>query len=87
MNENISIERVNEITVIFCSTNPTLEDCRLVIDKLAKDEIYHFRLWDFNDIYLTFTTDELRAIAGYGKSKFPEQNRALPGGRPPQIVE
>ncbi len=67
-------EYIEKITVIRFAEEPTVADTKEIIDILAKNESYHLRLWDMSRIQFDFTMDEIRAIAKYGKSRFPEKN-------------
>ena len=69
-----TIGRENGITLIRFSEAPTVADAEEVIDRLAKENSYHLRLWDFSRVLFAFTMDEIRAIAGYGKTKFSDKN-------------
>jgi hypothetical protein len=73
--KNYTIKQVNGITIIAFSQPPTFDEAKEVIDKLANDNSYHLRLWDFSNAVFNFTMDEIKSIAVYGKSKFLEKNR------------
>ena len=75
MLEHCTIKTIDGITEIHFSKAPTIGDARDVIDRLADENSYHLRLWDFSDVLFDFTMDEIREIAAYGKTKFPEPNR------------
>jgi len=65
----------NGITTIVFSEDPTFDVCKAVIDELAATKSYHFRLWDFSEVLFTFSMDEIKAIARYGKARFLDKNR------------
>ncbi len=46
-----------------------------VIDRLAEENAYHLRLWDFSPVHFNWSMDEIRQVAEYGKARFPEENR------------
>ncbi len=75
MDKNYTIEQTNNITRIVFSKAPTFDEAKEVIDKLAVNNSYHLRLWDFSNVLFDFSIDEIKDIASYGKFKFLEKNR------------
>ena len=75
MIQHCTIKKVDGITIIHFSRAPTFSDAKLVIDKLADENVYHLRLWDFSDVLFNFTMEEIKQIARYGQLKFKQPNR------------
>ena len=75
MAKHYTIEQVDGITIIVFLKTPTFDEAKEVIDKLAEENSYHFRLWDFSHVLFNFTSVEIQEIALYAKSKFLEKNR------------
>lgn len=71
------INATDGITTIIFSNSPTINELRGVVDKLAADSSYHFRLWDFSHVLFNLSMNEIKQIAAYGKSKFDEKNRLV----------
>ena len=70
-----TIERVDGITVVTCHELPSFADTQGVIDPMARERTYHLRLWDFSGVRFGWSEADVRRIAEYGKTKFPERNR------------
>jgi len=58
---------------IFIKTN--IYRVQSIIDEITSNYPYEKRLWDLSKIKFKFTSDEIRAISEYGKSKFPMPNK------------
>ena len=75
MSETHEITVVDGITKIKFLVDPTVEDCKSIIDDLAENYPYEKRLWDLSDIVFNWTMEEIKTISEYGKYKFTRPNK------------
>lgn len=74
VNQNFSITDQSECTVIRFLRDLELSEVLAVIDEVAKQDDGHRRLWDLTKGF-SFTTNQIREIAEYGKQVWPHPSK------------
>ena len=75
MSKSYTIKYVSDITKVEFFKTPSYSEIKFVIDEIADNFPYKKRLWNFTDTKFSFSDNNLKAIADYGKSKFPNPNK------------
>ena len=75
MTKEYSIENNNGITKVIFYGQPTLNAIKATIDELYEKFPYEKRLWNLSNVTLNLSSEEIIAIARYGKPKFTKPNK------------
>ena len=75
MTKNYSVSNDNGITRVDFYSQPTLNEIKAATDELYEKFPYEKRLWNLSNVNLDLSTEELIAIARYGKPKFTKPNK------------
>lgn len=75
MTKSYTIEHINGITKVQFSKTPSYSEIKIAIDDIAEKFPYDKRLWDFTNTIFSFSENNLKAIAEYGKSKYIKPNK------------
>ena len=63
------------LTKISFLVKPSFGQLKVIIDDLAANHYHKKRLWDLSQIDFTLSSEEIRKIAEYGKTKLTHTNK------------
>ena len=75
MEKVYSISHINGITEIKIFQSFNIEQGKKILDEIAENYPYERRFWDFSEVNLKYSMDELKLIAEYSKGLFNKPNK------------
>jgi hypothetical protein len=75
MLKSYQIKHINGITRVQFLKTPSYSEIKTIIDDIAENFPTEKRLWDFTETTFSFSANNLKSIAEYGKTKFLKPNK------------